>query len=81
MNIKTPLREFCEERMMSDSIQKSFGAYILAEMGKKFNLDGSGETVHLMLSRVTQEQLADYWQTFVNELKNYLLPTSDDEVV
>lgn len=69
---KSPLREFCEERMISDSIRKSFGAYIRSEMGKKFGMDTEGETVHLMISRITSEQLQDYWMSFVGELKNYL---------
>lgn len=70
--MKSPLREYCEERMITDSIRVSFGAYIRSEMGKKFRMDIDGETVHLMLSRITTDQLDEYWQEFVRELKSYL---------
>lgn len=72
MNEKTPLKEFCEERLIPDSIQVAFGAYISAEMGKRFKMSENGETVRLMMSRITRDHLQEYWDRFVVDLKDYL---------
>lgn len=72
MSDKLPLHEFCEERLIPDSIRIAFGAYVSAEMGKRFMMSKEGETVKLMMSRITLEHLKEYWDRFVIDLKDYL---------
>jgi hypothetical protein len=73
--MKSPLSEFCDERGISGQIKSAFGAYIRSEYAQKFMMKESGETIHLILNRMSQEDLADAWQNFVKELAKYINST------
>lgn len=70
--MKSPLTEFCEKRGISDSIKASFGAYLRTIYAKNFFLSGEGETIHLMINKMSEEDLEKAWQEYVKELANWL---------
>lgn len=72
MPVKSNLSEFCEARGISNQIKTSFGAYIRSVYAQKFMMNENGETVHLIMSRMSQEDLEDAWQDFVRDLAKYL---------
>jgi hypothetical protein len=68
----SPLSEFCTARGITGQIKSAFGAYIRAQYSKKFALSESGETVHLILNKMSQEDLEAAWQDFVKDLAKYI---------
>lgn len=70
---KSPFSEFCERLKIPDNIKNAFAAYLRTEYATRFLLSQEGETVHLMIGRMTEEQLKDAWQMFVKEMARYLL--------
>jgi hypothetical protein len=72
MSIRSPLSEFCDARGISGQIKSAFGAYIRSVYSQKFLMSESGETVHLIVNRMSQEDLDDAWQDFVKDLAKYL---------
>lgn len=69
----SPLSEFCNELGIPENIKNAFGAYLRTEYANRFLLAKDGETVHLIVGRLTHEQLTDAWQQFVKEIHRYLL--------
>lgn len=69
---KSPISEFCDSRGIPDTIKQAFSTYLKVEYARKFFLSESGETIHLVMGRLTQEQLEDAWQLFLKELVRYL---------
>lgn len=72
MPIKSPLSEYCESRGISGQIKNAFGAYIRATYADKYKMAESGETIHLILNKMSQEDLEDAWQDFVRDLAKHL---------
>lgn len=72
MPVKSNLSEFCEGRGITNQIKTAFGAYIRSVYAQRFLMNENGETVHIVMSRMSQEDLADAWQDFVKDLANYL---------
>jgi hypothetical protein len=72
MPVKSNLSEFCEARGISDQIKTAFGAYLRSIYAQKFLMNENGETIHLVMGRMSQEDLADAWQDFVKDLARYL---------
>lgn len=70
---KSPLSEFCDELKIPENIKNAFGAYLRTEYANRFLLAKDGETIHLMIGRLSHEQLTDAWQMFVREMARYLL--------
>lgn len=69
----SPFTEFCENLKIPENIRNAFKAYLQTEYADRFLLAKDGETVHLMIGRLTQEQLNEAWQMFVKEMARYLL--------
>jgi len=72
MSLKSPLSEFAEELGIPENLKSAFGAYLKTEYANRFLLAKDGETIHLMLGRLTHDQLVDAWQMFVREMARYL---------
>lgn len=72
MPVKSPISEFCDARGITGQVKSAFGAYIRAVYADKFKMNESGETVHVILNRMSQEDLSDAWMDFVRDLSNYL---------
>lgn len=70
--MKSSLTEFCEKRGISTNIKNSFGAYLRSTYAQKFLLATDGETIHLMVGKMTDEQLEDAWQEYIKELAKWL---------
>jgi hypothetical protein len=71
--MKSPLTEFCDELGIPENLKNAFSAYLRTEYAKRFFLAQDGDTIHLMIGRLTHEQLQDAWQMFVKEMAKYLL--------
>lgn len=69
---KSPLTIFCEERKIDNRTKDAFGMWIRSTYADKFRVARDGETAHLILNRLSQEDLLDAWQDFVKHLKQYL---------
>lgn len=72
MPIKSPLSEFCDKRGIPNQIKNSFGAYIRAYYADRFKMSESGETIHLILNRMSEDDLELAWQDFVKDLAKYI---------
>jgi hypothetical protein len=70
--LKSILTEFCEKRGISDPIKASFGTYLRTIYAKNFSLSGEGETIHLMINKMSEEDLEKAWIEFIKELANWL---------
>ena len=77
MTLQSPLTEFCKARGISGQLKSAFGAYIRSVYAEKFRLGESGETVHLILNRMAQDDLERAWQDFVNDLAKHLTQSSE----
>lgn len=75
MPTKSPLSIFCDERGISERIKLSFGMYIRSVYADKFRMNPNGETVHIIMGRLSQEDLADAWQDFVKDLVKHINST------
>lgn len=69
----SPLSEFCKELGIPENIKNAFGAYLHTDYANRFLLAKDGETIHMVISRLSHEQLTDAWQMFVREMARYLL--------
>lgn len=72
MSLKSPISTFCDERGITGQIKSAFGAYIRAKYAEKFHMNEGGETIHVLLNRMSQEDLSDAWQDFVKDLAKHL---------
>ena len=72
MTLKSPLSEFCDRKGIDGRLKSAFGAYIRSTYAQKFLMSEAGETVHLILNRLSQEDLEDAWLDFTRDLKKYL---------
>ena len=72
MSIKSPLSIFCDDRGMSERIKLAFGMYIRTTYAQKYRIKETGETIHLIMGKLSQEDLAAAWQDFVKDLAEHL---------
>ena len=71
---KTAITEFCEERGIPDNLKDSFTAYLRTAYAEKFLMRRDSETVHMVVAKLTGEQVAQAWLMFVREFRRYLDP-------
>lgn len=74
-SIESPITQFCKRKGIPSKIQSAFGAYIRHHYASKFNMKESGETIHIVLNRMSQDDLEDAWMDFVKDMSKQL-PTS-----
>jgi hypothetical protein len=72
MPLKSNVSEFCENRGITGQVKSAFSAWIRARYADKFGMKESGETVHVILNRMSQDDLADAWLDFVQDLSSHL---------
>lgn len=70
--MKSTLTDFCDKRGISINIKNSFAAYLRSIYAQKYFVIGDGETVHLMIGKMTEEELEKAWQEYVRELTKWL---------
>ena len=71
---RTAISEFCDERGIPDNLKNSFTAYLRTAYAEKFMMRSDSETVHMIVTKMTQEQVAKAWLDFVREFRRYLDP-------
>ena len=64
--------EFCAKRAVSINMKEAFIAYIRSDYAHKYSMKPMGETSKLVVSKMSQEDLADAWKDFVMELARYI---------
>jgi hypothetical protein len=72
VTIESPLTSFCKKRGISGQIKSAFGAYIRAQYADKLQIRESGETVHVLLNRMSEDDLEAAWTDFVKDLYSSL---------
>lgn len=70
--MKSVISEFCEKKGVSNNIKDAFSVYCRSVYADRFGLIKDSDTAHLLISRLTEDQLADAWLGFVKEMKRYL---------
>lgn len=78
MSTKSPISEFCSGRGIPNQIKNSFATYIRSVYARKYLMAENGETIHMMINGLSQDELETLWQEFVVELAKYL-PTQGSE--
>lgn len=72
MTAQSSLTVFCDKRGISGQIKAAFGAYIRSVYAKRFLMSSDGETIHLMINQMDEEELQKVWAEFVKDLARYL---------
>lgn len=62
---------FCETRAISVNMREAFIAYVRSDYAQKYWVR-NGETMRLVVSKLSMEEVEEAWQSFVNDFKNYL---------
>ena len=70
--LTSPISRFCKKRKIDGRMKDAFSAWIRSTYAEKFRLGKDGETVHVLLNRLSDDDLEDAWKDFTKDLKNYL---------
>lgn len=65
------IEEFCSQRQVTKAIEDAFMAYVRSSYATRFEMK-NGETVKMIVQKLTAAQVEDAWLEFVRELKNSL---------
>jgi hypothetical protein len=68
----TSIAQFCQERGIAKSIRDAFETYCRSTYAARFSMSDKGDTVKLIVSKMTMKQVEDAWQDFVREFKQTL---------
>lgn len=68
----SPITEFCNKKGISGRIKSAFGAYIRSTYAQKFAMSEAGETVHLIVNKMSQDDLEAAWMDFTRDMYKYL---------
>lgn len=63
--------EFCEKRTISMNMQEAFIAYVRSDYAQKYFLR-NGETMKLVVSKMSMDEVEEAWLNFVSDFKSYL---------
>lgn len=66
------LEKFCEARGVSKGMTDAFIAYCRFAFGRQYELMKDGDTVKLILSKMSEEQVEQAWKEFVNDFSKTL---------
>lgn len=66
------LRNFCEQRKITKTIESAFSAYCKTDYAQRFEMR-EGETIQRIVANMTTEQVEHAWLCFVSELKDLLV--------
>jgi len=67
------IQSFCEERKITKRIENAFVTYCRSTYSQRFTMNENGETVKLVVDRMTDKQVLEAWLEFVNELKSVVM--------
>ena len=63
------IKQFCEERKLTNPIQEAFIVYVRSTYAERFMLS-MGDTVQMIVNKMTRQQVEEAWLEFVREIKN-----------
>lgn len=69
------ISEFCEKRKISPKIEEIFTMYCRSSYASRFSMR-NGETVKLLVSKMSEEQVLYAWLEFVHELRSVIEPST-----
>lgn len=64
--------DFCAKRAVSINMKEAFVAYIRSDYARKYSMKADGETSKLVVSKMSEDDLADAWKEFVLEMARYI---------
>jgi hypothetical protein len=67
-----PIKEFCEKRKITKTIESAFSAYCKTDYAQRFDLK-EGDTIARIVANMTAGQVEHAWLCFVSELKELLV--------
>lgn len=67
--------DFCEKKGVKTNMQEAFQAYLRSKYAQEFYLN-NGETVKLVVSKMSEDELQVAWEKFVGDFKAYLASTN-----
>lgn len=65
------ISDFCEKKGITSNMQEAFIAYVRSDYAHKYYVS-NGETLRLVVSKLTMEEVEEAWLSFVTDFKNYL---------
>lgn len=64
--------DFCDKKGVSPNMKEAFQAYLRSSYASKFFMN-NGETVKLVVSKMSEEELNTAWKEFADDFKKFLL--------
>lgn len=64
---------FCESRGVPQTMEDAFITYCKSDYAQKYLLKKDGDTIKLVLEKMTQEQVLDAWNKFLTDIKPFML--------
>lgn len=68
---KSPIHEFCIKRGIPHRMKDAFNAYVHSTYSDRLAMKDN-DTLTLLISRLTQEQIASVWVEFVKDVRKIL---------
>lgn len=69
----TPIAQFCENKGIKGKIREAFNAYVRASFADRYEIYQEGDTVSSLISKMTQEDVANLWSRFILDLRDTLI--------
>lgn len=73
--MKSTIVEFCENKGIKQDMMDAFIAYVRSMNASKFMMRRDGDTVRLLVERMTEEQVHSAWVQFLSDFR-HILPTA-----
>lgn len=70
---RSPIHEFCIKRGVPARMRDAFNAYVHSTFAHNLQIRDT-DTLTLLISRLSQERIAEVWVEFVNDVRR-ILPT------
>jgi hypothetical protein len=65
------IREFCEQRKITKTIESAFTSYCKTDYAQRFDLK-EGDTIQRIITNMDEKQVLDAWGCFVSEFRDVL---------
>lgn len=67
-----PVRMFCRDRLIPQSIEEAFVAYCKFYLKEKYGISMK-DTLSLVGDKISDKEVADLWNQFIMDMRNALL--------
>lgn len=68
---RSPISDFCRQRGVPPRMRDAFNAYVHSVYADRLQMKDT-DTLTLLISRLTQEQIGAVWIEYVNDVKKIL---------